>query len=162
MADQLVTRDNLRQALLINAARKPLAIGVGALVFFAGLALGTVWLFPLALVIYLGLAASTFFDGNEAERVGRLTYERSRSPSAERRALPSGLGPELTELLQRARVEERRILDAIAESELPFEEISVEVEALAGEMERIAARAQTVSAFLANHDAAELRVRLAH
>jgi hypothetical protein len=160
MADQLVTRDNLRRALLFNAARKPLTIGVGVLVFVAGLALGTIWLVPVALVIYVGLAASTFFDGNEAERVGRLTYERARSPSTERRALPTGLSPELTELLQRARVEERRILDAIAGSELPFEEISLEVEALAGEMERIAARAQTVSAFLTSHDPAELRLRL--
>ena len=160
MADQLVTRDNLRQALLINAARKPLTIGVGALVFVAGLALGTIWLFPVALVVYLGLAASTFFDGNEAERVGKLTYQRARTPSAARRALPSGLGPELSELLRRARVEEQRILDAIAESELPFEEISLEVEALAAEMERIAARAQTVSAFLTSHEPAELRVRL--
>jgi hypothetical protein len=161
MADQLVTRDNLRQALLINAARTPLAIVVGALVFVAGLALGTVWLFPLALVIYLGLAASTFFDGNEAERVGKLAYERARSGSGTARALPSGLSPELVGLLQRARVEERRILETIASSELPFEEISIEVDGLAAEMERIAGRAQSVSVFLDSHEPEDLRRRLA-
>ena len=161
MADQLVTRDHLRQALLINAARKPLTIGVATLVFLAGLALGTPLLFPVALVIYLGLAASTFFDGNEAERVGRATYAQARSESFAKRALPAGLSTDLVELLERAQLEERRILETIAESQLPFEDISIEVDGLAKEMERTAGRAQTVTAFLQSHDPAELRLRLA-
>lgn len=160
MAEHLVTRDKLRQELLLNAARKPLAIGVAALVFIAGLALGTVWLFPVALLIYLGMAATTFFDGNEAERVGKRAYERACSRSSTQRALPAGLTPELVGLLERARAEERRILETIAGSELPFEEISVEVEGLAAEMERIAGRAQSVSAFLDSHEPQELRRRL--
>ena len=160
MANQLVTRDTLRRQLMLNAARKPLAIGVGIAVFVAGLALGTVWLLPVALLFYLAFAASTFFDGAEAERVGQRTYERARGSVPKGRAAAE-LGPELRELIRRARVEEQRILDAIAQSDLPFEEITVEVEALAGEMERIAARAQTVSTFLTNHDASELRMRLA-
>ena len=77
MANQLVTRDTLRRQLMLNAARKPLAIGVGIAVFVAGLALGTVWLLPVALLFYLAFAASTFFDGAEAERVGQRTYERA-------------------------------------------------------------------------------------
>jgi hypothetical protein len=56
---------------------------------------------------------------------------------------------------------EQRILHAIDASELPFEEVSVEVDGLANEMERIATRAQAVTAFLAAHDPAELRARLA-
>lgn len=161
MGDQLVTRDHLRQALLVNAARKPLAIGVGALVLVAGLALGTVWLFPLALVIYLGLAASAFFDGKEAERVGRGVYARARSESFAKRTLPSGLSAELIQLLKRAQLEERRILETIAESQLPFEDITIEVAGLANEIEQIASRAQTVTAFIQSHDPAELRLRLA-
>jgi hypothetical protein len=62
--------------------------------------------------------------------------------------------------MERARSEERRILDAIAASELPFEAVSVEVEALAREMERIAGRAQTVSTFLEGHHPRELQQRL--
>lgn len=161
MAGELVTRDTLRRQLMLNAALKPLPIGVGVLVLVAGLMLGTVWLFPVALAIYLALAASTFFDGNEAERVGKRVYARARPVAAATRALPAGLSTELVELLERARVEEQRILDAIQTSELPFEEVSVEVEGLANEMERIATRAQAVSAFLSAHDPAELRARLA-
>jgi hypothetical protein len=161
MADQLVTLDSLRQALLINAARKPLTIGVAALVFVAGLALGTGLLFPVALVIYLGLAASTFFDGNEAERVGRVVYAQARSESFATRTLPAGLSTDLVELLERAQLEERRILETIAESQLPFEDITVEVDGLANEIERIASRAQTVTAFIQSHDPAQLRLRLA-
>ena len=161
MADELVTRDTLRNALMLNAARKPLAIGVGIAVIVAGLALGTAWLVPVALVLYLGLAASTFFDGNEAQRVGQRVYARARSASFAVRALPAGLSADLTELLERAHLEERRILETIASSELPFEDISLEVDGLAREMEQIAKRAQTVTAFLTAHDPAELRLKLA-
>jgi hypothetical protein len=164
MTDQMVTRDTLRRELLLNAARKPLAVSVGLGVLVAGLVLGTTLLIPVALVFYLALAASTFFDGAEAERVGKRTYDRARGISAAprpERALPEGLGPELRELMRRARVEEQRILETIDQSALPFEEVSSEVEALAAEMERIASRAQTVSTFLASHDAGELKLRLA-
>jgi hypothetical protein len=160
MAGQLVTRNTLRRALVVNAAGTPLAIGVAALVLIAGLVLGTPWLLPVALLVYLGIAASTFFDGDEAERVGSRVYDRVRSAPAPERALPPGLAPELVDLLERARSEERRILDAIAASDLPFEAVSVEVEGLAREMERIAGRAQIVSSFLEGHHPRELQQRL--
>jgi hypothetical protein len=164
MAGELVTRETLRRQLLLNAARTPLGVGIAVLVVVAGIALDAPWLFAVALLLYVGIAASKFFDGDEAERVGQLVYDRAR-PVARRepaeRALPSGLSIELIELLQRARREERRILDAIAASELPFEPVSLEVEGLAGEMERIAVRAQAVSAFLRGHDVEELQTRLA-
>jgi hypothetical protein len=160
MAGELVTRDTLRRQLLLNAARKPLAIGVGLAVFLAGLVMGTAWLFPVGLVIYVALAASTFFDGNEAERVGRGVYAKARPAGTSVRELPPGLSSELVELLERARAEERRILEAIESSELPFEEVSVEVDGLAKEMERIATRAQAVTTFLGAHDPTELRARL--
>jgi hypothetical protein len=160
MPGELVTRQMLRRALLLNAAGKPLAIGIAVAVFAAGLLLGTIWLFPIALVFYVLLAATAFFDGDEAERVGQRTYERVRGLGASARALPAGLSPELVELLGRARVEEARIRETIAHSGLPFPEVSVEVDALAGEMERIAARAQVVAEFLRGHDPAGLRLRL--
>src|SRR5437868_5768322 len=160
MARELVTRDSLRRELLLNAAGKPLAVGVGLAMLVASLALGTVWLLPVALVVYVGLAAATFFDGDEAERVGRRAYQRSRLPTSSGRALPPGLSPELVALVQRARLEEARIRDAIAQSDLPFGEVAVEVDALAAEMEQIAARAQIVAGFLDGHAPAALHVRL--
>ena len=164
MPSELVTRDTLRRELMLNAARKPLAVGVGLAVLIAAFALGAAWLAPVAVLFYLGFAASTFFDGNEAERVGQRVYAKARpaaAAAAQARELPSGLSSELVEVLERARAEERRIQEAIAASELPFAEVSVEVDALAQEMERIATRAQTVTAFLAAHEPTELRARLA-
>jgi hypothetical protein len=161
MANQLVTRETLRRELILNAARTPLAIGVGAAVLVAALALGTPWLFPIALLIYVAIAASTFFDGHVAERVGQRAYAKARSESSATRALPAGLSADLLELVERAQLEELRILETIAESELPFEDLTVEVDGLAMEMEQIAGRAQTVTAFLGSHDPAELRLRLA-
>jgi hypothetical protein len=161
MPGELVTRDTLRRELMLNAARKPLAIGVGLGVLIAGFAMGAPWLAPIALLFYLGIAASTFFDGNEAERVGQRAYARARSKSFAARTLPAGLSADLLQLLERARLEERRILHTIAESDLPFDDITVEVDGLAKEMEQIAVRAQTVTAFLGSHDPAELRLRLA-
>ena len=161
MGRELVTRSTLTRALVLNASRSPLAIGVGLLVFAAGLALGTWWLLPLAVVVYTALAAATFFDGDVAQRVGERRYARSRPSNTAERTLPSGLSEDLTELLERARREERLILDAIEQSDLPFEEISVEVDGLTQEMGRIAVRAQTVTVYLQDQDAPGLRQRLA-
>jgi hypothetical protein len=155
---ELVTRGDLRRALILNAARGRVAIAAGVLVLVAAIALGAPWLVPIALLTYAGLAASTFFDGDVAERVGREVYERRR-PAPALRPLPKELTPDLAALVERARVEERRVVEAIEAAELPLAEVAVEVEALAAEMERIAGRAQVVDTYLASHDAAELRRR---
>jgi hypothetical protein len=158
---QLVTRDTLRRQLFLNAARKPLALGVGGAVLLAAAVIGTVWLLPVALVVYLALAAATLFDPDEAEKVGRAVYAKARGGGGgdAQRSLPETLSPALAALVERARVEERRIVAAIDDADLPLEEVSVEVEGLATEMERIAVRAQAIDSYLAGHDASELRRR---
>lgn len=156
---QPVTRSTLRRGLIVNAARKPRGIGLGAMVAVAALVLDTPWLLLVALLVYLGMATSTFFDGDEAERVGRALYARARAVAQAPRGLPVALAPELAALVERARTEEQRIVETIAEAHLPFHEVSVEVDGLAGEMERIATRAQVIETYLAGHDADELRRR---
>jgi hypothetical protein len=157
MRQELVTRDDLRRALMRNAARSPLAVGVGLALVVAALAISPGWLLPLAFVVYLALATTTYLDGNVAERVGKRLYESRRLPSA----APPGLAPDLEALVERARVEERRVVEAIERADLPLEEVSVEVAGLAREMERIAGRAQVIETYLAGHDAADLRRRRA-
>jgi hypothetical protein len=156
---QLVTRDTLRRQLFVNAARKPLALGAGAAVMLAAAVIGTVWLLPVALIVYLALAAATLFDANEAEKVGRAVYAKTLGSGDAQRALPETLSPALAALVERARVEERRIVAAIGDADLPLEEVSVEVEGLTTEMERIAVRAQATEKYLADHDVEVLRRR---
>jgi hypothetical protein len=59
---ELVTRSDLRRALMVNALSKPLNVAVPAGVLVAGLLLGTGWLVPVAVAVYVVLALLTFFD----------------------------------------------------------------------------------------------------
>jgi hypothetical protein len=157
---QLVTRDLLRRQLILNAARKPLALGVGGAILLAAAIIGTVWLVPVAVVIYLALGITTLFDGDEAERVGEAVYAKARGLSEpEGRELPQTLSPGIAALVERARLEEGRIVAAIAGADLPLEEVKAEVEGLATEMERIAGRAQAIDSYLSGYDADDLRRR---
>jgi hypothetical protein len=161
MPAEIVTRDTLRRALVLNAAKTPLALAVGGVLLLGAAILTTWWLVVVALLIYAGLATATFFDGDVAERVGQRVYADARSRRPAQRELPADLRPDIRALIDRARTEETRIFDAIAESELPFEEVSTEVESLAAEMERVARRAHVISSYLDGHSAPELRERLA-
>ena len=160
MADrQLVTRKSLQRELVLNAATKPLALGVGATVAVAAFVVGTPWLLAVAVVAYLALAVTTLFDSEEAGRVGRATYRRASSAKEQRR-VPKGLAPPIAALVQRAHVEERRIDRAIEASGLPFTDVSIEVEHLMSELERNAGRAQVLWAYLDEQRPEELRQRL--
>ena len=157
---QLVTRKTLRRELVVNAASKPLAIGVAAAVAVGAFLIGALWLLVAAAVLYVAIAAATFFDGDEADRVGRAAYARARGVPAGTRALPKGLAPEIASLVERARTEEGRIIDAIRHSGLPLNEVSVEVDSLAAEMERIAGRAQLILSYLEEQRPDDVRMRL--
>jgi hypothetical protein len=153
---ELVTRTTLRRALVANALTKPVAIAVPAVVLVAWLLIGSWWLLPAALLVYLALAATTFFDADEAERVGRRVYARARAP----RPLPRGLDRDITALLDRARTEETRIRAAIGASRLPLDEVAAEVDRLMAELGTIARRAQALVEYLAAQQPEELQRRL--
>ena len=158
---EVVTRGSLQRELVVNAVTKPLAIGVAAAVAVAAFVLGTPWLLLIAAALYLALAAATFFDADEAERVGKDTYKRAGALTGPTtRALPPGLAPEIALLLERACAEEWRIFETVSESELTFEGVMTEVGGLTTEMERIAGRAQSIWKYLNEQKPEEARSRL--
>ena len=158
MGADLVTRGVLVRALAVNAATRPLNVAVPVAVVTAGLLLHTAWLLPVALLVYIGMAIATFFDADEAERVGRATYDHHRQP---RRALDVGtLSPEIAHSLERARAEESRIREAVERSPLPRYDILDEVARLLVGLEKIASRAQQIQCYLADQDQPATRERL--
>jgi hypothetical protein len=156
---ELVTRDSLRRELAVNAATKPLPIVAAAAVAVAAFLLGVPWLLPIALGIYVALAATTFLDPEEADRVGRETYARAREVWAPKPPA-AALAEPIAALVERARAEERKITGAIDESELPLVEVSVEVKALTGDLERSARRAQRLWEYRQGESAVDVRRRL--
>lgn len=154
---ELVTRDRLRRELALNAATKPVTIVVPTVVAVVGFFLGAWWLIGLAAVLYVGLALVTFFDRNEAKRVGQAAYAQARRP---RERAGGRFSPEIERPLAAARIEEERIRAAIAGARVPFSEVSVEVDTLMGEMDRIAGKAQGVHDYLSAQDPTATRRRL--
>src|SRR6266849_6164668 len=84
MAHELITRRVLARELVVNAATSPLNVTVPVAVAAAAVLLHTMWLLPVALVAYVAMLVATFLDGDEAARVGQLTYDRARSKTRPR------------------------------------------------------------------------------
>jgi len=164
MPDELVkppNRSDLRRALVVNALTKPLNIVVPAAVVVAGLVIGTLWLVVVAVAVYVILVAMTFFDADEAKRVGDEAYGRHRLTERSGRPQPAQLSKPIGEQLAAALTEEQRIRGAIAEAELPFADVGPEVDALVQAMERICKRADLVYRYLADQNPAAVEQRLA-
>src|SRR3954454_24987141 len=82
---QLVTRTDLRRGLVVNALTKPINVVVPAAVAVAALLIGVTWLIAVAVVVYAVLAVLTFFDEDEAEKVGKQAYGDRGGASKEKR-----------------------------------------------------------------------------
>ena len=161
-----VTRKELQRALVVNAATKPVNVVVPAAVAVLGLIIGTVWLLPVAALVYVALAVVTFFDTDEADKVADRMY--GRDPAALKRAEETRArkvgeyAPPIAQQLESALDQERQIRQVIVDSDLPFDEVSAEVDALVRAMEKIADRAQRVYAFLETQDRDRVERRLQH
>ena len=141
MAGKDISRRDLRRALVVNAATKPLNIAVPAAVLVAGILLSTWWLVPVAIAVFLGLAATTFFDEQEAEAVGQRAYGADRP-----RPLNAGsLAAPIREQVEAARREREAIHRTIAQADLAFSDVSSEVDGLIDAVERTARRAQMLN-----------------
>ena len=159
MSADLVTRRTLTRELVLNAASRPLNLAVPAGVAAAGVLLHASWLLPFALAVYLGMAVATFFDGDEAERVGRAVYKRSRA--VERPQLETAtLARPIARKLERARAEEARIRDAIEQAAVPRFDVTDEVARLMVGLDKLAERAQQIHAYLEAQDQPAVRERL--
>jgi hypothetical protein len=146
LPDRPYSRQDFAGALVANAAAKPFNLALLLIVVGGGLAVGAP--LPLALVVgllvYLAAAARTFFDDEEADRVlaSERAQRRAQVEEGRTRLDPATLAPPIGRRLREARSTEARIRDAIDRAELPYAEVSGEVDALVGLMEQSARRAQ--------------------
>lgn len=158
-------RDQFRNALIANAAARPFNLAVLVGVMGAGVALGGNVLLCLlvALAVYLAACARTFFDGDEADRVlarERAERRRRRLPASRKLDLDALASPIRLHVME-ARSREYRIREAIKRAELPYEEVSDEVDGFVRVMETTAARAQMLCDALHDTPVARVEARLA-
>jgi hypothetical protein len=154
-----VTRHALGRALVVNAATKPLNVGVGAAIAVLGIVIGVPWLIAVGLVVYVALAATSIFDGRETKQLSARIYGDDAKPLP--RADISTLAPEIAKPLEEARREEQAIRAAVQQAQLPFGDVSAEIDGLMRDIERIAGRAQQLVSYLADQDEGELKAKLA-
>jgi len=151
-SSELVTRGALARRLAVNAATKPLNVAVLGGLIVAGIVLNLVVVVgAIAIVAYLVLVALTFFDSDEAERVGNELYGR-RGSGRDQIAPALDLGtlePRIAALVQQAREAAAGIRDAIAQADHPFDDVAADVDALVAAMDTSARRAQLISSTLA-------------
>ncbi len=140
------SRDEFAGALAANAAAKPFNVALLVGTMAAGVAVGAnVGLALLAaLVVYAIAAAWTFFDEEEAEAVLAREREEHRKELAagNKRLELHTLAPPIREHMISGRKIEKRIREAIERTELPYDEVSTEADALVSLMELSATRAQ--------------------
>jgi chromosome segregation ATPase len=156
------SRSEYNRALVVNALTQPFNVCLLAGIVIAGLLLEL--LLPLlivGIVVYGIAAARTYFDEDEANKV--LTRERKerRERLEEGRLDPGVLSPPIAGLLSEGRRREARIRDAIERAELPYEEVSQEVDRFIRAMEDGARRAQLLYEALAESPPAAVEQRLA-
>jgi chromosome segregation ATPase len=137
------SRSEYNRALILNALTQPFNVLLLAAVLIAGLLLDAFLpLLVVGVVVYGIAAARTYFDEDEANKVlEREKAERRKTLEAGR--LDTGsLSEPIARLLTAARQREARIRDAIDRAELPYEEVSSEVDRFIRAMEDGARRAQ--------------------
>jgi hypothetical protein len=163
--DRPPTRGELNRLLVANALTKPMPnVVVPAVVAAGGLLIGIgVFAVVIAVVCWIALAAITYFDGDEAERVADDARGRRRRAfdKAHPRVIASALAPPIAERLQAVEAEQSRIAAAIERAELPFTEVSAEVDTFVRAAEKTASRAQLLYEYLSDHDPRAVEARLA-
>jgi chromosome segregation ATPase len=137
------SRSEFNRALITNALTQPFNVVLLAAVLIAGLLLDAFLLtLPVALVVYGIAAARTYFDEDEANKVLEEEKGKRRKALEAGRLDPRGLADPIARLLTAGRQREARIRDAIERAELPYEEVSAEVDRFIRAMEDGARRAQ--------------------
>jgi Protein kinase domain len=145
-----VSRHEYGRALLVHALLAPFSLAVAGGTLVAGLLFGVFPIaVPVALLLYGAAAAVVFFDQDVQQRV--LERERAKRPGpqleadgeASRPALADrSPPPRIAALLEQASDKQARIHDAIERAELPYTEVSEEVDRLIATIRQIAAGAE--------------------
>jgi chromosome segregation ATPase len=152
MADEVrpYNRSDYNRALIANALTSPFNVAIFAAMLIAGLLLNVfAILAPVAVVVYGIAAARTYFDEDVAQKV--LEHERaSRRKDLEAgRPDPASLAPPIRQLVEAGHQRENRIRDAIERAELPYSEVSAEVDRFVRTIDSTGARAQLLYEALA-------------
>jgi hypothetical protein len=158
-------REQFRNALIANAAAKPFNIAMLVGVMGAGMALsGNVLLcLAVALLVYAAACTRTFFDGEEADRVlahERKARRRVTAGGASRKLDLDALASPIRLQVMEARSREYRFREAIKRAELPYEEVSDEVDGFVRVLESTAGRAQLLYDALADTPPEQVEARL--
>ncbi len=149
-SEELVTRGALARRLAVNAATKPLNVAVLGVLIVVGIVLNLVVVVgAIAIAAYLVLVALTFFDAEEAERVGNELRGGRRAASTAPALDVGTLDPRIGALVQQARETAAGIREAIAQADHPFDDVATDVDALVAAMDTSARRAQLISTTLA-------------
>ena len=151
-------RAALTRALVTNAATKPVNIVVPAALAIVAALVGVTWLWPLAIVVYVALVLVTFFDADEAEKVGKRRRGEGDAP-VQKEVQPADLAPPIAERLSQAMAEEQQIRQTIDGADVELGEVSSEVDGLVANLRKSAQRAQLVYSYLAEQDSRTLRRR---
>jgi len=144
----------------VNALTKPVTVTAGAAVAVAAIVLGATWLLVIALVTYAALATMTFFDEDEAQRVGDRAYGKAHGLLAGSGVDPAKFSPGIRAQLDAARAEQALIVTTITESDLSFADVREEVAQLVQGLEGAAGRGQQLYAYLSTQDGHGLQRRI--
>jgi chromosome segregation ATPase len=137
------SRTEYNRALVANALTNPFNVAILAAMLIAGLLLKAfVIVLPVALVVYGIAAARTYFDEDAAKKVLERERARRHKDLEAGRPDPTLLAPPIRQLVEAGHQREDRIRDAIERAELPYTEVSQEVDRFVRAMETTAARAE--------------------
>ncbi|HEX8054702.1 MAG TPA: hypothetical protein VF517_17070 [Thermoleophilaceae bacterium] len=157
------TRAELNRLLIGNAVTKtwpnvllPAGLAVAGLLIGLNIAV----LLPVAIVAWLALSAVTYFDTDEAEAVAQRDRARRRGAlDTGRRTDLRALAPPVAAHLQQVLTQEAHIRGAIERADLPFGEVSDEVDTFVRAAEKTAGRAQLLYEYLAEQDPRQVEYR---
>jgi archaellum component FlaC len=156
------SRSEFNRALIANALLSPFNVLLLAGMLMVGAAFNFFLLvLPVALVVYGIAAARTYFDEDEANKVLERERGERRKRLEQGRLDPSTLAEPIGRVVATARQREERVRDAIERAELPYEEVSAEVDRFIRALESTATRAQLLYEALSESPPALVEQRLA-
>ena len=157
-------RERFNRALIANALLDPFNVVLLAAVLIVGIVLGIfAFALPIGVVLYLAGAVRTYFDEDTANKVlaREKASHRKEVEAGRAKVKPEDFAPPIARLLREARMRELRIGDAIERADLPFEEVSAEIDRFVAAMDSTAARAQLLYEALSDTPPPRVEARLA-
>jgi hypothetical protein len=157
-------RARYNRALIANALLDPFNVVLLAVVLIVGILLGIfAYALPIGAVLYLAGAVRTYFDEDAANKVlaREKASHRKQVEAGRAKVKPEDFAPPIARLLGEARMRERRIGDAIERADLPYEEVSEEIDRFVAAMDSTAGRAELLYEALADTPPDGVEARLA-